>query len=64
MKRLLVDFVAHRSVIVELHDDDDDDEAVQKAEQYLNQHDVYVSWEFDNNIEETDLEPDVKIVDN
>ena len=63
MKKILVDFVARRSVVVELHDNEEDDEAIQKAEQYLEQHNGYVSWEYDNNIEETDNEADVKIDD-
>ena len=61
MKKILVDFVAYRSVVVELRDDEDDEEAIAKAENYLNVRAPRADWQYDNNIEETDNEADVKL---
>ena len=61
MKKILVDFVAYRSVVVELRDDEDEEEAIAKAENYLNERTPRADWQYDNNIEETDNEADVKL---
>lgn len=61
MKKILVDFVAYRSVVVELRDDEDDEEAIAKAENYLNVRTSIADWQYDNNIEETDNDADVKL---
>ena len=61
MKKILVDFVAYRSVVVELRDDEDDEEAIAKAENHLNVRTPRADWQYDNNIEETENEADVKL---
>ena len=53
--------MAYRSVVVELRDDEDDEEAIARAENYLNVRTPRADWQYDNNIEETDNEADVKL---
>ena len=56
MRKVIVDFVAHRSVVVALNDDDDDDKAIEIAEDYINyRHNECPTWEFENS-EDTENE--------
>lgn len=64
MKKVLVDFKAYCSVVVELNDDEDEDVAIERAQEYLERNTRRADWEFDNNVEETDNDPDVKLKDN
>ena len=66
MKKVLVDFVAHRSVVVALNDDQEEDEAIEIAQNYVDNHHCYTTWEFDNNVEpaDEDSEPINKLDDN
>lgn len=64
MRKVRVDFKVYCSVVVEIHDDDDDEVAIEKAEGFLYQNGSRANWEFDDNTEETDEEPDVKLEKN
>lgn len=63
MKKVLVDFKAYCSVVVELNDDEDEDVAIERAQEYLEINTRRADWEFDNNVEETENDPDVKLGD-
>lgn len=54
MKKVIVDFVAHRSVVVALNDDQEEDEAIDIAQNYVDNTHCYTTWEFDNNVEPAD----------
>lgn len=44
MKKVIIDFVAYRSVTVALNDDDDEEVAIEKAEEYLSEQREPVEW--------------------
>jgi len=54
MRKVIVDFVAHRSVVVALKEDQDEDYALEIAEKYVENTHYPTDWEFDNNIEDVD----------
>lgn len=54
MKKVIVDFVAHRSVVVALNDDQEEDDAIEIAKDYVDNNHCYTAWEFDNNVEPAD----------
>ena len=54
MKKVIVDFVAHRSVVVALNDDQEEDDAIEIAQDYVDNHHDYTTWEYDNNVEPAD----------
>lgn len=66
MKKVIVDFVAHQSVVVALNDDQEEDEAIEIAQNYIDNHNCYAMWEFDNNVEhaDEDSEPVNSLEDN
>ena len=48
MRKVIVDFVAHRSVVVALNDEDDDDLAIELAQEYANYNNPYSpTWDYE-----------------
>lgn len=60
MKKIRVDFIAYRSVIIAVNDED---EAIEKAEELITHKEPGISWEYDQNctLEEVDDEPENQI---
>lgn len=71
MKKILVDFVAYRSVVIALNEFDEEEEgidiyhkAIGLAQEYLDREEPDVYWDYDNNVEDAQDDDDAVNEDN